>query len=135
MFGPSSSQGLEDALGGGAPLWAVEEATAPLAQSLRAHFSAGRPTDRADRPEWLFSTALALARGLAPSLAPLQGAIAAHGLGGHYSAPLEFARALRSAVQARRPRPPSYFIVASATQACTHSGCTWLRMPRHPRPI
>ena len=92
--------GLDDALGGGAALWAVEEAAAPLAASLRAHFGAGRPTDRADRPEWLFSTALGLARGLAPSLAPLQGAIAAHGLGGHYSAPLEFARALRAAVQA-----------------------------------
>ncbi len=81
----------------------MEEAAAPLAASLRAHFSAGRPTDRPDRPEWLFGTALALARSLAPSLAPLQGAIAAHGLGAHYSAPLEYARAMRSAVQARAP--------------------------------
>jgi hypothetical protein len=85
----------------------VEEAAAPLAASLRAHFSAGRPTDRPDRPEWLFGTALALARSLAPSLAPLQGAIAAHGLGRHYSAPLEFARAMRSAVQARAAPVPA----------------------------
>lgn len=80
-------------------LWAVEELAAPLAERLRAHFAAGLPTDRADRPEWLFETALAAAKRLAPDLAPLQQAVEQHGLGHAYHVPLEFARALRSAVQ------------------------------------
>jgi hypothetical protein len=82
-------------------LWAVEELAAPLAERLHAHFAAGRATDRADRPEWLFETALAAARRLAPDLAPLQPSVDAHGLGRAYHVPLEFARAMRSAVQAR----------------------------------
>jgi hypothetical protein len=31
---------------------------APIAAKLRKHFASGLATDRADRPEWLFSTAL-----------------------------------------------------------------------------
>ncbi|BDA46253.1 probable RAD50-interacting protein 1 [Coccomyxa sp. Obi] len=80
-------------------LWAVEEVAAPITERLRAHFAAGRPTDRADRPEWLFETALRLVRQLAPATAPLQAALEVHGLGQVYHVPLEFARAIRNAVK------------------------------------
>lgn len=80
-------------------LWAVEEVAAPISERLRAHFAAGRPTDRADRPEWLFGTALRLTRQLAPATTPLQAAVEVHGLGQVYHIPLEFARAIRGAVK------------------------------------
>lgn len=43
------------------------------------------PTDRADRPEWLFATAARLAGDLGPALVPLQPAIAAAQLSGAYA--------------------------------------------------
>jgi hypothetical protein len=80
-------------------LWAVDELAAPVAERLRAHFAAGRQTDRPDKPEWLFGTALRLARALAPATTPLQAALEPHGLERAYHVPLEFARAVRGAVQ------------------------------------
>ena len=59
----------------------------------------GRPTDRPEKPEWLFGLALRAARQLAPGTAPLQGALDIHGLGSVYHLPLEFSRAIRGAVQ------------------------------------
>ncbi len=57
-------------------LWAVQELAAPLEARLRHHFASGLPTDRPDRPEWLFATALRVAREAGPQLAPLQPALA-----------------------------------------------------------
>ncbi len=82
-------------------LWAVEEVAAPVTERLRAHFASGRPTDRPEKPEWLFGLALRMARQLAPGTAPLQGALDIHGLGNVYHVPLEFSRAIRAAVQVR----------------------------------
>lgn len=94
------AQGIQASLDVDTPeLWAVEEVAAPITERLRAHFAAGRPTDRADRPEWLFETALRLVRQLAPATAPLQAALEVHGLGQVYHVPLEFARAIRNAVK------------------------------------
>lgn len=50
----------------GPVLWIAEELAAPLAARLRHHFAEGLPTDRADKPEWLFATVLRAARQLAP---------------------------------------------------------------------
>ena len=57
-------------------LWAVQELAAPLEARLRHHFASGLPTDRPDRPEWLFTTALRLAREAGLQLVPLQPALA-----------------------------------------------------------
>ena len=98
-------QGIESSLEAETPaLWAVEEVAAPIVERLRAHFAAGRPTDRPDRPEWLFETALRLVRQLAPATAPLQAAVEVHGLGDVYHVPLEFARAIRGAVKVGPPK-------------------------------
>lgn len=62
----------------GPALWAVCELAAPLTDRLRRHFAGqGMPTDRVDRPEWLFTTAARLAADVSPSLVPLQPAISA----------------------------------------------------------
>lgn len=53
-------------------LWAAEELAAPLAERLRHHFAGGLPTDRPDRPEWLFATALKAAQQCAPLTQELQ---------------------------------------------------------------
>ena len=105
------AQGVQGSAETEAPaLWAIEEVAAPVAERLRAHFAAGRPTDRADRPEWLFETALRLVRQLAPGTAPLQAAVEVHGLGEVYHVPLEFARAIRGAVKVglEHRAPPSH---------------------------
>ena len=93
-------QGFDPSNAGEAPaLWAVEEIAAPVTERLQAHFASGRPTDRPEKPEWLFGLALRMAGQLAPGTAPLQGALEIHGLGSIYHVPLEFSRALRAAVQ------------------------------------
>lgn len=84
-------------------LWAVDELAVPIAERLRLHFTTGQPTDRADKPEWLFSTAVRVTRQLAPEVAPLQAAIEAHSLQGAIHLPFEFAAAVRSAVQVGGP--------------------------------
>ena len=56
-------------------LWAVQELASPLEARLRHHFASGLPTDRLDRPEWLYTTALRVAREAGPQLAPLQPAL------------------------------------------------------------
>lgn len=56
-------------------LWPLEVLAAPLASMLRHHFAQGLPTDRADKPEWLFATALNITRQCAPHTAELQAAI------------------------------------------------------------
>lgn len=62
----------------GPALWAVAELADPLVARLRRHFGGqGLPTDRVDRPEWLFTTAVQLAADVSPSLVPLQPAIGA----------------------------------------------------------
>lgn len=96
-------QGIDPSNSFEAPaLWAVEEIAAPVTERLRAHFASGRPTDRPEKPEWLFGLALRMARQLAPGTAPLQGSLEIHGLGNVYHLPLEFCRALRSAVQVQK---------------------------------
>ncbi|KAK9817674.1 hypothetical protein WJX72_000495 [[Myrmecia] bisecta] len=96
----SFEAGIRDGLEEGPLLWAVEQIAAPLTDQLRLHFASGQPTDRIDKPEWLFGTALRLTRQLAPLLEPLQPSLAAHNLEHAYHLPFEFARALRVAVQA-----------------------------------
>lgn len=77
---------LGDGNGEGPPLWGVAELAAPLVARLRRHFGGeGMPTDRADRPEWLFATAARLAADLGPALSPLQPAIAAAELAHAYA--------------------------------------------------
>ena len=66
----------EESSAEGPLLWAVQELAAPLEARLRHHFASGLPTDRPDRPEWLFATALRVAREAGPQLAPLQPALA-----------------------------------------------------------
>ena len=88
-------------------LWAVEEIAAPITERLRAHFASGRPTDRPEKPEWLFELALRITRQLAPGTAPLQSALDSHGLGSVYHLPLEFSRAMRTAVQVEAQPKPS----------------------------
>lgn len=56
-------------------LWPIVELAAPLEAKLRHHFASGLPTDRIDRPEWLFGTALRAAREGGVALAPLQPAL------------------------------------------------------------
>ena len=64
----------------------MAELAAPLVARLRRHFGgAGMPTDRADRPEWLFATAGRLAGDLGPALTPLQPAVAAAELSHTYA--------------------------------------------------
>lgn len=64
----------------------MAEVAASLVARLRRHFGGqGMPTDRADRPEWLFDTAARLATDLAPALAPLQPAVAAAQLSHGYA--------------------------------------------------
>eukprot|EP00891_Asterochloris_glomerata_P000268 jgi/Astpho2/268/Aster-02159 len=92
---------------------------APITARLRLHFASGRRTDRIDRPEWLFATALRVgeapevqlysvpqrtarkqvAKDLSPSFAALQPALARPGLQACYHLPFEFARAVRGGVQ------------------------------------
>lgn len=69
---------------------------APLVARLRRHFGGqGMPTDRVDRPEWLFATAARLAADLSPALTPLQPAIAAAQLAQSYAIQVAPARRLR----------------------------------------
>lgn len=84
----------------GPVLWVAEELAAPLEARLRHHFAEGLPTDRADKPEWLFATVQRAARQLAPHAQALQPAVEAHQLDGWYSMPLEVARAVQTAALA-----------------------------------
>ena len=70
----------------------------PVAERLKLHFASGRSTDRVDKPEWLFHTALRLARELSPWFEALQPALEKHHLQHLYRLPFEFARAIRAAV-------------------------------------
>lgn len=83
----------------GPQLWGLQEVAVPLGDRLRLHFAGGLPTDRVDRPEWLFATALKLVKAYSAGLGPLQPAIEAHALQHLYYVPFEFARAIRTAVQ------------------------------------
>lgn len=56
-------------------LWPLEVLAAPLASTLSHHFAQGLPTDRADKPEWLFATVLNIIKQCAPHTAELQPAI------------------------------------------------------------
>ena len=97
----------DDTENGAAPaeapsLWAVEQVAQPLADKLRLQFGPGQPLDHPDRPELLCSLVVKLTKATAPSLAPLQAAIAAPlaDLPQHwYFVPVEFARAMRGVVQ------------------------------------
>eukprot|EP00887_Chlorella_sp_A99_P002654 scaffold6.g2654.t1 len=84
----------------GPVLGVAEELAAPLEARLRHHFAEGLPTDRADKPEWLFATVQRAARQLAPHAQALQPAVEAHQLDGWYSMPLEVARAVQTAALA-----------------------------------
>lgn len=91
----------------GPPLWAVEQVAQPLADKLRQQFGRGGPIDQPDRPELLLSLVIKLTRSLAPTLAPLQAAIAPAlaDLPQHsYFVPVEFARAMRAVVQVGQSR-------------------------------
>ena len=69
-------QGMQAVEGAALPLlWPIVELAAPLEGKLRHHFASGLPTDRPDRPEWLFGTALRAAQEGGLALAPLQPAL------------------------------------------------------------
>lgn len=70
----------------------------PVTDKLRLHFALGRSTDRIDKPEWLFETALRTTRELSSWLEVLQPALEKHQLHHMYHMPFEFARAVRAAV-------------------------------------
>ena len=80
-------------------LWAIEALAAPIGLKLRFHFARGRATDRPDRPEYLFETALRVVSSVAPGLSPLGEALAVHDLQHAYHVPFELARAVRGEVQ------------------------------------
>jgi RAD50-interacting protein 1 len=75
-------------------LWPAEELVAGVSAWLQHHFAQGLPTDRADKPEWLFAAAIKAARQCAPYAEELQPCVDAHQLQQWYSLQLEFARAL-----------------------------------------
>ena len=49
-------QELGDAWQESPALWGLDELASALAARVAQHFSGGRTTDRADKPEWLFAT-------------------------------------------------------------------------------
>ncbi|KAL4536055.1 hypothetical protein Ndes2526A_g05602 [Nannochloris sp. 'desiccata'] len=81
-------------------LWPAEELVAGVSAWLQHHFAQGLPTDRADKPEWLFAASLKAARQCAPYAEELQPCIDAHQLQQWYSLQLEFSRALGSSAVA-----------------------------------
>ncbi|GAB4820726.1 hypothetical protein N2152v2_007772 [Parachlorella kessleri] len=83
---------------GGEPplLWAAEALARGLAARLRHHFAEGLPTDRPDKPEWLFAAAAKAVQASAPAVAVFQPCIAAHGLEAWYDMQLELARAVQA---------------------------------------
>jgi hypothetical protein len=62
-------------------LWSAIELAMPIAQRLRHHFAEGLPTDRVDKPEWLFASAIRFVQAAAPHMEAFQPGIDAHGLG------------------------------------------------------
>jgi hypothetical protein len=99
-------QDLEQALaspdpGGAKPvLWPALELAVPIGEQLQRHFGSGLPTDRVDKPEWLFACALKAVRGAAPLVDPFQSCVEAHDLHGAYSMQLEVAEAAQDAAVA-----------------------------------
>jgi hypothetical protein len=75
-------------------LWPAEELVQGVSAWLYHHFAQELPTDRVDKPEWLFAAALKAARQCAPYAEELQPCVDAHQLQQWYSLQLEFARAL-----------------------------------------
>jgi hypothetical protein len=85
----------DDDIGSIAPiLWPAEELVAGVSAWLHHHFAQGLPTDRVDKPEWLFAASLKAARQCAPYAEELQPCVDAHQLQQWYSLQLEFSRAL-----------------------------------------
>ena len=74
----------------------AEELVQGIAVWLHHHFASGLPTDRADRPEWLFAASLKAAKQCAPAAEELQSCVDAHQLQTWYSLQLEVARAVGS---------------------------------------
>jgi hypothetical protein len=88
----AGSDGNDD---GASPLlWPAEELVAGVSAWLHHHFAQGLPTDRADKPEWLFAAALKAARQCAPYAEELQPCVDAHQLQQWYSLQLEVPRAI-----------------------------------------
>lgn len=80
-------------------LWVAEELARPVAHWLAHHFAGGLPTDRPDRPEWLFAAALAAVRQCAPpASSALQPLADAQGLRGRCAVGIDLARAVAGAV-------------------------------------
>uniref|UniRef100_A0A061SJF9 Uncharacterized protein n=1 Tax=Tetraselmis sp. GSL018 TaxID=582737 RepID=A0A061SJF9_9CHLO len=80
-------------------LWVAQLLLEPLEQRLRFHFAGGKETARVDKPEWMFSHALRLAKEAAPEAAALNGAVQERGLPEGYSLPVEIAEGIREAVR------------------------------------
>jgi len=102
-------------------IWPLEVLAAPLASTLSHHFAQGLPTDRADKPEWLFDTALNFIRQCAPHTAELQPSI--HHMQQPTSLllllPLEFPKAVHA--MAVHPLLESYILprLASSSSSST----------------
>lgn len=96
-----ATMGASDTPGSEGPvLWPAVELAAGVGVWLQHHFAQGLPTDRPDKPEWLFAAALKAARLCAPHAEAFQPCIDAHGLQPWYSMQLEAGRAVGTAALA-----------------------------------
>ena len=86
--------------GDGPLLWPSIELVEGISGWLHHHFASGLPTDRIDKPEWLFTAALKAARLCAAAAAELQPCIDAHSLQQWYCMQFEVARAIGMAAVA-----------------------------------
>ena len=107
----------------GPALWAVEQIAQPLIERLRLHFGPGRPIDKPDRPQLLLSTAVRVIRAAAPTLEPLQAALAAPlaDVPHAYYLPMEFARAMRAGIQVSRSSGHMQILCVIVVHAIPHA--------------
>lgn len=75
-------------------LWLGEDLAKSIGTWLQHHFASGLPTDRPDKPEWLFSGALKAVKKCCKYVEALQPCIDAHNLQNVYSIQFEMARAI-----------------------------------------
>ena len=77
-------------------IWPAEDLVFCVRDWMYHHFASGLPTDRPDKPEWLFKTVLKVARRLAPLSEVFQPCLAALELDKVYSFAFEVCRAIAS---------------------------------------
>ena len=75
-------------------LWLGEDLAKCVGSWLQHHFASGLPTDRLDKPEWLFAGAIKAAKQCCKYVEALQPCINAHNMEAVYSIQFEVARAI-----------------------------------------